>query len=118
MDVLARVITVNPATVADRWKGVYLRNGAWGFNLHGNSQRIYEALVGLGPNARATEVDALVGNNAWTGEWCNGCHEYGRPTVQIGEELDCESATVTLCPKCVKQLHAELTAILAAMSTP
>lgn len=91
------------AGVAERWKQQYGGRG-WTSVIDGrHSKDIYAALCALPATATPKDVADVIGNDSWCGSACDEC--YGRPAViQIGQEPDYESATVTLCAACVDKL--------------
>ena len=53
----------------------------------------------------AKEIENIIGNSSWTDLKCHECGKYVKKVVQVGEDLDYESATVFLCVKCIKRLY-------------
>lgn len=53
------------------------------------------------PQFNASLVDAIIGNKSWTEIRCDACGKFGLDVaVQVGQELDYDSATALLCKEC------------------
>lgn len=57
----------------------------------------------LGTNPDPDDVNRIVGNTCWTQVHCDECDKDVDEAVQVGEEPDYESATLTLCWDCVRK---------------
>ena len=91
------------AGVAERWKAQYYQSGEW---ICGDDKRlIYEKLAALPPGASESEVVAIIGNQSWTAVSCDSCFNRVSEVVQVGEEMDYDSATVRLCRDCCRKAY-------------
>ena len=91
-------------SVAQRWRAQYgnaSRHGA-------DKQEIQRKLDALDvETATDADVTAIIGNSTWTGP--DECHECGVTTwdaVEIGQPLDYESRTATICIDCLRKAVA------------
>lgn len=65
---------------------------------------ILDAFAAIKGPPRASDVTRVCGNNRWSRRMCNGCGKWGtRAMVEVGDEPDYESATVTLCRRCLAE---------------
>jgi hypothetical protein len=85
--------------VAARWKDTYFKNGEWRYGE--GKEDIYLRLEALGSNPTPEEVNKAIGNSSWTDVRCDECNKYVEEVVQVGEELDYESATANICKPCL-----------------
>lgn len=107
------------ATVAARWKKQYLQpDGTWLETVSGDSSLVHAKLAALTDTATPADVAAIIGNESWIGAICNECDAYSSPAIQIGAEPDYESATVTLCWKCGRDLFTRLMELLHEAPKP
>jgi len=53
----------------------------------------------------AKEVESIIGNSTWTDLICDECGEHVTKIVQVGEELNDESATARLCTACLRKAY-------------
>ena len=91
-------------SVAQRWRAQYgdvSRHGA-------DKQEIHRRLDALDvETATAADVTAAIGNSSWVGP--PECHECGVTTwdaVELGQPLDYESCTATICIDCLRKAVA------------
>lgn len=90
--------------VASRFKRQYFRNGIWSeahFGLVRDSQVTYQSIVDAGDDADA--IDVAIGNGTWTSLKCDECGKDVKELMQIGQELDYESATANVCFDCLRR---------------
>lgn len=81
------------------WESQYFRGGVW---LYGaGKQNIHEALVALGSEPSADDVDRVIGNTSWTQCRCDECDTVCEEVIQVGQEPDYDSSTAELCFDCV-----------------
>jgi hypothetical protein len=96
--------------LAGRFKASYFKNGKWQ-PLRDNepTEPIYDRLAALPPTASVAEVDAILGNGTWVGDaTCTICRERAIEYVELGDISDYDSATITVCPSCARQLGMRL----------
>lgn len=88
--------------VAKRWYETYYDNhrGVWRYD--DGKRVIYENLVALGEHPYADAVDAAIGNGSWTECRCDECGDCFDAVVEVGQPLDYESSTATMCNGCIK----------------
>lgn len=84
-------------SVAERWRKLYGSSPSTDWKAE--VQKQLDSLESPTPEA----VNAVIGNNSWTQLSCDSCGRYVDIAVQVGDELDYESHTVTLCTSCVKE---------------
>lgn len=92
--------------IADTWYKQYCHNGVWFSNLYGmtrTKEDVHKALVALGPNPSADDVDAAIGNPTWTQCRCDECDGKFEEVVQVGQPPDYESSTAELCEGCLNK---------------
>lgn len=90
------------ATVAERWRAQYYRDGTWGRCRDGSAQIIYDKLVAIDlATAPRAPVDAAIGNSCWTAIQCDGCQRDVEVAAEVGQLPGYDSATVTLCASCI-----------------
>lgn len=95
--------------VAARWAISFPPDGRYGRDAE--KLAIAKALAELDTEtATAADVAAIIGNDSW----CRRptCHECGMVVdvaVQVGEELDYESSTATICVECLQKALAMAT---------
>lgn len=95
-------------TVAQKWFRTYAHTSYWkeGRYLIGNGltkEETHAKLVDLGTNPNPDDVDAVIGNRSWTYCTCDDCGKSVQAVVQLGQELDYESATANICFHCLKK---------------
>ncbi len=84
--------------VAERWKAQYFNGGRWGSTVWGPTETTYRQFAALGPDTTLEDAERIA--KGWVTFWCDNCHEYVPVAIQLGDEPDYESATVTLCLPC------------------
>lgn len=87
--------------VAERWKRQYFIKGTWASTQSGNSENVYNKIVGL---TDPTEINEIIGNDTWTHFLCDNCRTYNEKGI-IFEEADGEGNSVHICFKCVEEAH-------------
>lgn len=99
--------------VADRWEERY------GKGDYGQDKlRILAELRSLDKeHCTESDVARVIGNTTWTRNECHACGQCVDVTVTVGEEPDYESCTATLCPGCLGDAVAALSAALATEPT-
>ncbi len=79
-------------------------------NPTGDKLAILHALEALEASGSLTPdaVDLVIGNRSWTKTgWCDGCDAVDNgPRVVVGEPLDYDSRTATLCRACAAEAAA------------
>lgn len=90
------------AGVAQHWKEQYYRrtDKIWSYP---DKEAIYEKLKALPKTATDADIRAVIGNGSWTRNRCDECGEDVEVAVLLGQEPDHESATVSICPKCLRK---------------
>jgi len=78
-----------------------------GFGECRTYEETYNELLALGPHPEPDDVDRVIGNASWTRLHCDGCGESVDAVITVGQEPDYESATASLCPKCMAEAVAE-----------
>lgn len=95
------------AQAAARWHENYFsqRTGEWLPSRVKDAKAIFHRLEALGPNPPPAEVDAIIGNDAWTHFRCHECGLYNQEggAVELGEPPDYESNTATICLECLRK---------------
>lgn len=96
------------AAVAEAWRRQYQdRDGSWKYDTHPSfttglsKEQTYNALVILGPNPNADDVDRVIGNTSWTACRCDECDQYFEEVMEVGQDPEYESSTAELCEGCV-----------------
>lgn len=93
--------------IAARWLSRYAPFSKW----HGKEE-IYKKLVLLdGDTATCEDVNSAIGNSSWTDLRCDECHKEVDAVIQVGEELDYDSATCSLCRDCVEAALGEISKV-------
>lgn len=96
------VITVRQLilNVADRWKKTYWPS--W----NGLSEDKWHQLCRLNKETcSAGEVCGIIGNESWTELRCDQCDKSKEALVVVGQEMDYESRTASLCLSCLEEAH-------------
>ena len=92
--------------VAEAWKRQYhcTATGEWS-DVYGGftSEQIYNALVALPKTAGEEEVAQIIGNDSWTGIFCDECGYKVDAAVMMGDPPGHDSRTVYLCVNCLRQ---------------
>lgn len=95
-----------------KWRETYLRDGVWRTTALGDSGKVYERLSQLDlETCTAADVKRAIGNDSWTrlspcdacGSYADDFDKYPKALVRVGQEPDYESATASLCYRCVKE---------------
>lgn len=89
-------------TKKDKIKGVFQKwaNSYRYWKYDDNKQKIGERLRGV---TDEKEITKIIGNDSWTSNVCNECHNDCNVIIQLGEEPDYESATVHICSGCLEK---------------
>ena len=96
-------ISPDPAGVSRRWRERYTTSdGQWPHLLR-NRKETFEQLLALGDAITADDVERIMGNEMWTKSPCIECGQWHRELIQLGEEPDVESRTVTVCLECARK---------------
>lgn len=102
-------------SVAAKWKRQYENgDGTWSTTVNGSSKVIFDKLSSLPDNATPADVEAIIGNDGWTGHRCCECGDQAQSVViAIGqsEEHEC-----MLCLDCAKSLSSFVAGVKAALS--
>lgn len=105
--------------VAARWKEQYPDTSQ---KLIGGilADTVYERLCALDTEkATADEVGAIIGNNSWTDIHCDNCDSNVNVAVIVGEDLDYDTSTATVCLPCLlAATQLALTAEIDSRVTP
>lgn len=89
-------------TVAERWRKQYQSyDGEWRQIFIGDSKSIFLKLINLGMRPKLDDVEKII--NGWTILRCDECNQCVEEVVQLGAEPDYESATASICMKCLNQ---------------
>lgn len=93
------------ASVPDRWAQQY-SGDRFGSEKHliTAALRSLERANGLTKEA----IDAAIGNESWTRNECNECGVDADLTITVGEPMDYESHTATLCADCIARAADKL----------
>lgn len=86
-------------SVIERWKDQYPAGKCtvW-------QQEVLTALEQLDLTAATAEdIEAIIGNFSWTSIRCDECGSQVKAAVQLGEDLDHDSATAVVCFPCLKK---------------
>ena len=89
--------------VADAWEKQYK------YSHHQRHRDVLNELIKLRLNATtvAVDIEKIIGDKGWTEvPECTECNQAAEAVVELGEPLDNDSATVTLCVKCLKEALA------------
>ena len=89
--------------VAENWKRQYQSsNGHWLGTRNDNAQEIYTALKALDLDiATKQDIDAVIENSSWCRLKCDECGRETQTVIQLGEEVDYESSTASVCSECL-----------------
>jgi len=87
--------------VAERWRDQY-------WNTHNKKFIDIRAQLDALNDETATLADvvAIIGNDSWTKVRCDECSQEVDWVVQVGEDPDYESHTVTVCRSCLNKIVA------------
>lgn len=99
------------AFVAERWKRQYYRDGQWTNTYTGDSQAVYQKLVGAKTPA---DVAAAIGNDSWTGYTCHECGQRAEVAVRVGQDEDADRYA-DLCLTCVDRVSLYLRGVKDAL---
>lgn len=89
-------------TVADRYRAAHQRRGEWMAAPDGSDPAaVYAKLQQLPPNADEAAVTAIIGDNRYTANICDECHNDVPVTVLLAEEIHHPTDSVTLCTICL-----------------
>lgn len=92
-------------TVAERWKNLFFRKGAWASYVHNPAEQIYHKLISLDPEvATEAQVAFIIGNASWIGQTCSECEKH-RAVIEVGQPPDYESHTAYLCTTCLAKAY-------------
>jgi len=88
-------------SVVDEWSRTY------GKGQYGEDKLIIlEKLKLLDLNTTTAEnIGCIIGNNSWTEIKCDECGKSVSCVIVLGEEPDYESATASICKKCLKKAN-------------
>lgn len=87
--------------VAERWRKQYqLTDGTWWRIFTGDAKSYFNKLIDLGPNPKPDDVENII--SGWTILRCDECNQHVEEVVQLGAEPDYESATASICRKCIR----------------
>lgn len=103
------VLDGSERNVAASWKGQYYDHSSGWATSPKNCELIHKKLLALGPKPFFDDVDAVIGNNSWTRYSCDGCGEYTRLAISIGEY-----EPKKYCAVCIK----EAAFLLDSVETP
>jgi hypothetical protein len=67
-----------------------------------DKEEIYQKLLALKKPTKAG-IEAIIGNNSWTTLVCDECSEKAAVLVILGAEPDYDSATASVCVKCLRK---------------
>jgi hypothetical protein len=82
-------------SIIDKWKEAYCSKF---------DDKILNDLKKLNLNTTtAEEVNAIIGNDAWTSCECDECKQKVQKIIMVGEEPDYESRTAFLCKDCLSK---------------
>ena len=94
------------STVAERWKRQYCNtDGTWFWLVckTETSEVTYLRLLALDLlTARPVDVMAIIGNGSWVRLTCNECGRNVDAAVILGEPLDFDSETASVCQDCLR----------------
>lgn len=96
----------NAKTAAERWRAQYFGGGKWRYE--DRMRGIWERLVALGDNPNPDDVERIIGNTSWTECKCDQCGERKESVVMVGEPLDYDSRTASLCVSCLDEARAQM----------
>jgi hypothetical protein len=90
-------------TAPDRWAAQYAH-----YDPKSDKKEIERQLFAAldAPSFNADLVDCIIGNKSWTRIECDECGQQVERAVQVGQEPDYDSHTVTLCVPCVTKAAA------------
>lgn len=91
------------ATVADRYRDAHQRRGEWVPAPDGSDpSAVYAKLQQLPANPDEASVIAIVGDNRYTANICDECHNDVPVAVLLAEEIHHPTDMVTLCTTCLR----------------
>lgn len=64
---------------------MYERKGEFMHNARGSTKTVYDQLCALGDDPNIDAVAEAIGNKSWSYLTCEGCTEYVKTAVAIGE---------------------------------
>ena len=89
--------------IAASWFNQYQ---AW-FKDYPDKKITYGKLLALDKeNASPADIESIIGNDAWTAQYCNECKELSTIIVEVGEEPGYDSSTAKICPDCLQKALA------------
>ncbi len=92
------------ATIAERFRDAHQRRGEWIPTADGrDAAAIFAKLAALPKDATEELITASVGDNRWTENVCDECHEDRDITIILGEEIHHPTDAIALCPDCLKK---------------
>lgn len=104
---MSRIITRQSLAraAAERWKAQYFV-GRW---REENHLRIHSMLIALGSDPNPDDVDMIIGNTSWTRPGaCDNCGAESSALYMIGQPLDYESHTASVCITCLRAAVKEM----------
>ena len=84
-------------SVVEKYRASYYRDGKWGRIFNGNAEDVWNKLVNV---KTLDEFDQVIGNKSWTHYACDGCYDYERVIVAIGE-----SEPKHYCKQCLTEAY-------------
>ncbi len=92
--------------IAKRWKAQYHeKSGTWKSTSFGDSGMVYSKLVVA---KTLDECDNAIGNKSWTHFLCDGCRNYTRTAVLIGD-----GDHNGYCPTCLAEAQELLKEVIS-----
>lgn len=88
------------AQIQQAWKLQMYNNGKWYAPGH---ETVYNKLCELKRYSKS-KIDAIIGNETWTSEWCSECRKYKVDLIQFGPEDE----HIRLCKECVAEAYLNL----------
>jgi hypothetical protein len=91
-------------TAAERFREAHTRRGHWLPSRDGSRpEEIYARLKALPPTAGEEDVCAIIGDDRYTANICDECHQERDVTVLMAIEIHHATDAVALCLACLNE---------------
>lgn len=91
-------------SVAERYRLAHTRRGRWLPSQDGRQpEEVYAQLQALPADASEADVTAIIGDDRYTANICDECHQDRDVVVLMAIEIHHPTDTVAICPICLAQ---------------
>jgi hypothetical protein len=91
-------------SVAERYRQAHTRRGQWLPGMDGRQpEEVYAQLQALPAGASEADVAAIIGDDRYTANICDECHQDREVVVLMAIEIHHPTDSVAICPICLGQ---------------